>query len=427
MPPRHHVFVISIAIVALAGACGSPPPDPGAAPLAALRPPTTQTAWRWAETVLARGDTLDAAIDRLDADTGTSAAWRTALAEVIDPRRLADGSGLRAAFDASGTAHRLEFRSDPGFWWSLERENGRWVAERRDVTYVETERSVAAVLDSSVAEALEDHPHGAALTAAFADVLQWDVDLFVDPRRGDRLAIVYNERITEPGERPAFRDVDARPRLGRLVAVAYHGERATARAFHVPDPDGDGDGRWFDLEGRPMKKAFLKSPLNYTRISSRFSKARRHPITRRVIPHHGVDFVAPRGTPVSATGSGVVRVAGWQGALGRAVTIRHPNGYETIYGHLSRIARGVVPGARVEQNDVVGYVGRTGRATGDHLHYTMKRDGRAIDPMRMKVPPAEPIADEDRPRLVAVAGRHLPTLLEAVAGPSAQSHSSTSP
>ncbi len=107
------------------------------------------------------------------------------------------------------------------------------------------------------------------------------------------------------------------------------------------------------------------------------------------------------------------------------MTIRHPNGYETIYGHLSRIASGVAPGARVEQNTIVGYVGRTGRATGDHLHYTMKRNGVAIDPLKMRVPPAEPIAEEDRPQLIAVAGRHLPTLMEGVADP--QSSESTAP
>jgi len=425
MPPRHHVFVIAILISAGLAGCDAPPPDPRAAPLAALRPPSPETPWRWFETRLDRGDTLDAAFERLSVDAGTAAAWRSALSEVVDLRRLADGSGLRAAFDATGSAHRFEFRSDPDFWWSFERDDRTWTAVRRDVPYDETERAVSAVLDQSVAAALAEHPHGAALTVAFADVLQWDVDLFVDPRRGDRLAIVYAERSAAPGERPAFRNVDGKPRLGELLAVVYEGERAATKAFRVPGADGA--HRWFDLEGRPMKKAFLKSPLNYTRISSRFSRARRHPITRRVIPHHGVDFVAPHGTPVSATGGGVVRVAGWQGALGRAVTLRHPNGYETIYGHLSRLAPGIRPGVRVEQNQIVGYVGRTGRATGNHLHYTMKANGRPIDPMRLKVPPAEPIADEDRPRLTARAGRHLPTLLEAVTGPRAQSSASTQP
>ena len=127
-----------------------------------------------------------------------------------------------------------------------------------------------------------------------------------------------------------------------------------------------------------------------------------------------IDFVAPRGTPVSATADGTVTTAGWQGALGRAVILRHPNGYQTYYGHLNGIAGGIVRGTSVRQNQIIGYVGHTGRATGDHLHYTMKHNGRAIDPFKLKTPPIHPLPEKDLPRLVETAGRYIPDLLSSL-------------
>jgi murein DD-endopeptidase MepM/ murein hydrolase activator NlpD len=148
-----------------------------------------------------------------------------------------------------------------------------------------------------------------------------------------------------------------------------------------------------------MRKTFLKSPLNYRRISSGFSRARRHPITRRVVPHHGVDFAAARGTPVVAAADGRVISAGWDGPLGRAVRLRHGSEYVTVYGHLKGFANGIRGGSEVHQNQVIGYVGSTGRATGPHLHYTLIHAGRPVDPMRFRNPPVEPLAAELRPRL----------------------------
>jgi murein DD-endopeptidase MepM/ murein hydrolase activator NlpD len=172
---------------------------------------------------------------------------------------------------------------------------------------------------------------------------------------------------------------------------------ASSSAFWVED-DGRG-GDYYDADGEPLRKTFLKSPLNYRRISSGFTNRRRHPITRRVVPHHGVDFVAAPGTPVVAAADGRVISAGWDGALGKAVRLRHGNGYKTIYGHLRGFARGVRRGAQVEQNQVIGYVGATGRATGPHLHYTMLYNDRAINPMTFDNPPVAPLDESYRPGL----------------------------
>jgi len=189
---------------------------------------------------------------------------------------------------------------------------------------------------------------------------------------------------------------------GRILAASYDGERGSARAYWI-DGGADGGG-YFDADGNPLRKTFLKSPLNYRRISSRFSRARRNPVTRKVVPHHGVDYAAATGTPVVASADGSVVSASWDGPLGRAVRVRHGSEYVTIYGHLSGFARGIRAGARVRQNQVIGFVGATGRATGPHLHYTVLHRGRAIDPLRMDNPAVEPLAPEHRPDLrLAVA------------------------
>jgi murein DD-endopeptidase MepM/ murein hydrolase activator NlpD len=183
---------------------------------------------------------------------------------------------------------------------------------------------------------------------------------------------------------------------------------ADSTAFWVEE--NGSSGGYYDQRGRSLRKAFLRSPLNFRRISSRFSHARRHPITRRVVPHHGVDFAADWGTPVVAAADGRVISAAWDGALGRAVRIRHANGWRTIYGHLRGFARGIRPGARVEQNQVIGYVGATGRATGPHLHYTMQRDGVAINPLTFDNLPAEPLAEAFRPNLERALAAWSPVL-----------------
>ena len=150
-----------------------------------------------------------------------------------------------------------------------------------------------------------------------------------------------------------------------------------------------------------MRKAFLKAPLNYTRVSSGFSYARRHPVTRRVQPHTGVDYAAPKGTPVMTIGDGVVTSVKYEGAGGNTVRIRHNSVYSTAYLHLSKYAKGLKAGQRVRQGEVIGYVGSTGRSTGPHLDFRVWKNGTPINPLKMESPPAEPVKDSSRPAFEA--------------------------
>jgi murein DD-endopeptidase MepM/ murein hydrolase activator NlpD len=217
----------------------------------------------------------------------------------------------------------------------------------------------------------------------FADLLAWQVDFLTDPRPGDRFLVLVEE-LRVHGVELGF---------GRILVAEYEGPEASARATRWTGPDDVVD--WYDDEGKSVRRAFLKSPLNYQRISSHFSARRRHPILKTVRPHWGVDYAAPSGTPVSALGSGVVTFAGRKGGFGNYVEVRHGSAYTTCYGHLSRFCDGVRAGRRVEQGQVLGYVGSTGLSTGPHLDFRVKHHGQFVDPLRIEAPAGRRLAGLD--------------------------------
>jgi len=363
---------------------------------------------------LGQGGTLGAAFERGGLSGEMRQAALAAAAEIVDLRRVPASTGLAFVHDDDrliGVA--LRTRSDRFVRIRFDAA-GQARADEVLLPVETTVETAAAIIDQSVAQALSTTRHGTRLTADYADIFQWDVDLLVDPRPGDAVRMVYEvHRLgPAPDDLPGFANSATRQgeflRLGRILAASYEGRIASAEALWVEDESGDGD--FYDIEGQPLRKSFLKSPLNYRRISSGFSRARRHPITRKVVPHHGVDFAAAPGTPVVATADGQVVAAGWDGPLGRCVRIRHGSEYVTVYGHLKGFARGVRRGVQVRQNDVIGYVGSTGRATGPHLHYTMIRSGRPINPMTFENPPSAALAVAKLPLLEAARRRFIPRL-----------------
>ena len=377
---------------------------------------------------IGRGGTLAGGLDRLGIAAELRQPLVVALAEQVDPRRLPSATGLAAARDPRGRLVSVTLRHQLRSFVRVRFDDPpdtAMTAELHQLPLSPRIESAGGLVTHSVAQALAESPHAARLTSAFADIFQWDVDLLVDPRPGDAVCVIYEvlQRGDLPPDLPRFDKRPDRPgdvlEMGRILAASYHGARAGATAYWVAGASGGPDGgNYFDGTGTPLRKAFLKSPLNYTRISSRFSNARRHPVTRQVIPHHGVDFAAAPGTPVVATADGRVISAGWSGALGRTVRLRHGSEYTTVYGHLQSYARGVRSGAQVRQNQVIGYVGSSGRATGPHVHYTVQHSGRAIDPLRMKNPPVEPLDPAARPDLDAAVrsfGHRLEDLRRSLA------------
>lgn len=216
-----------------------------------------------------------------------------------------------------------------------------------------------------------------------SDIYAWTIDFF-GLQQGDRFRVLYDEKLCE-GQAIAIDTV-------RYAVFSHGGKDLPMVMFN----QNDGGNIWWDEDGESMRKAFLKAPLKYSRISSGFSYARRHPITRRVQPHTGVDYAAPKGTPVMTIGDGVVTSCKHEGAGGKTIRIRHNSVYSTAYLHLSGYAKGIKAGVRVRQGEVIGYVGSTGRSTGPHLDFRVWKNGSPINPLKMDSPPAEPLKKENK-------------------------------
>lgn len=217
------------------------------------------------------------------------------------------------------------------------------------------------------------------LSSNLANIFGWQVDFARDLRQGDRFAVLYEELYLD-GEKVGY---------GRILSAHFQnrGNEYTAVLY----TDSDGRSEYFTPEGKSLRKAFIRTPLEYSRVSSRFNLQRRHPILNRVRPHQGTDFAAPTGTPVRAAGDGRVRHARRDGGYGRVVRIQHGNGIETVYAHLHNYANGIKEGQRVRQGQVIGYVGMSGLASGPHLHYEYRQHGRPADPLRVTLPDADPV------------------------------------
>ena len=237
-------------------------------------------------------------------------------------------------------------------------------------------------------------------------VFQWQLDFSRQVRTGDAYRFVVEREV-----RP-----DGTMKGGHLLAAEYVNQGTAYRAIWF-DPNDDGQGTFYDEEGKSVRRAFLTRPITLSRISSRFNPARLHPVLNTVRAHRGVDFAAAIGTPLMATGDGVVIFAGRKGDLGNLIEIRHPNGWVTRYGHLNGFAPGIRVGTRVRQGETIGYVGRTGMVTGPHLHYEMRRGNEALDPLAVQLPPGDPVPNGARGRW-GVESRDRLMLLQTLPGPS---------
>lgn len=251
------------------------------------------------------------------------------------------------------------------------------------------EASITSSLWGTIME--KDLPY--ALAAEFEDIYQWTVDFF-GIQAGDSFKVVYDEKIVD-GESVG---------IGRIWGAEFdHGGK---QYFAIPYAQEAGKLRYWEANGESLRKQFLKAPLKYTRISSKFSKSRLHPVHKVYRPHHGVDYAAPAGTPVHSVADGTVIFAGWdRGGGGNTLKIKHAGNLETGYLHLKSFAKGIKVGSRVSQGQLIGYVGSTGASTGPHLDYRIKKNGTPINPLKMPQEPAEPIAEAHKAKFEAIRDR----------------------
>jgi murein DD-endopeptidase MepM/ murein hydrolase activator NlpD len=314
---------------------------------------------------------------------------------VYDLARVSVGRPFALALGNDGLLRSFTYGIDELQTLRVVREGDRLEAEIRKRTYDTRTAVVEGEIDSSLFETIEAIGEHDQLAFELAEIFAWDIDFNTEIRAGDAFRVAVEKRF-----------LDGRfVRYGRILAAVFARGDRTLYAVRYEGSLGPG---YYAPDGTPLKKAFLRSPLRFTRISSRFSRSRLHPILRIRRPHLGVDYAAPRGTPVTASADGVVTLAGTWGGLGRAVRLRHANGYETIYGHLSRVS--VRRGERVSQGERIGAVGSTGLATGPHLDYRMKLNGRFVDPLKIQLPPAEPIPDAELDAFDLVRTRRLALL-----------------
>lgn len=356
----------------------------------AFRPPV--------RTEVSDGDTIESVSRRLAGEDWRR--WRDALVTELDPRRLFPGTQFEGRCTPAGELEELTVVLDRRSELHLERVGDDIKIERTVRPVMSEVVRVEGGVSSSLFGAVENAGGRPELAVAIAQVFQWDVDFFRDVRKGDLFVAVVDSQTVD-NEFYGY---------GTLFAARYVNDGRTYDA--VVYPDSNGRLGYYDLEGRPLRKQFLRSPLEFSRISSRFSMSRFHPVLKRRLPHYGVDYGAPVGTPVRATADGTVAFLGNNGGAGRMIRVRHPNGYESHYLHLSRYATGVRSGTRVVQGQVIGYVGSSGWSTGPHLDYRVKQNGRWVNPLSISSPPAEPLDADLLQRFLA----HALAILELLEG-----------
>ncbi len=260
------------------------------------------------------------------------------------------------------------------------RKGDGFAVSREKIPYTVELVSVQGTIDSSLFESVVNIGESEQLAMKLADIFAWDVDFFKDIQQGDSFEVVLEKRFRDG--KPAGD--------GRVLAARFTNQDRVSQAFYFKDGKREAD--YYDENGHSLRKAFLKAPLSYSRISSGFSYHRRHPITHRIKAHPAIDYAAPTGTPIHTVCDGTVIFAAYKRFNGNCVKVRHPNGWVTMYNHMSKIARSMRPGKKVAQGQVIGYVGSTGLATGPHLDFRMYKHGVPVNPLKVKSPPARPVS-----------------------------------
>lgn len=347
---------------------------------------------------VSNGETLGGILNRLGATRQQINQVGTLAREEFDVRQIRAGKQFLALY-ATDSAQNEVLQ----YWVYLPDARTAKVLHLTDSLHVEhlqkpiriVPRKAEVVIESSLWNAMAGNDFPVELALELSEIYAWTIDFF-GLQQGDSIRVFYDEQYVD----------SVRWGIGRIYAANfYHGKRwQEAYWFDIADYQ-ETDTRcrgYFDAEGNSLRKAFLKAPLNYKRISSKFTYARKHPVYKVVRPHTGVDYAAPAGTPVVAIGDGVVIEKGYKGGGGNSVKIRHNSTYTTAYLHLSKYGKDIAVGKRVNQGQVIGYVGSTGASTGPHLDFRVWKGGTPIDPLKMVSPPVEPVPATLRPTFDSV-------------------------
>jgi murein DD-endopeptidase MepM/ murein hydrolase activator NlpD len=348
-----------------------------AAPEAPKPPPIPEIRREIIKGTVAQGDTATALLSDF-----FSAAELQELGQQCKPvfplSRLSAGQAYRLCLN-DNAFERFEYDIDRDEQLIISREAESFSIEKIPIPYTTETARVRGTIESSLFEAVTGTGESDVLAMNLADIFAWDVDFILDIRQGDSFQALVEKRYRD-GQPAGY---------GRILAAEFTNQGTTFQAFLYQDGDRHAD--YYDADGQSLRKAFLKAPLSFSRISSGFTTRRFHPITKTWKAHPAIDYAAPTGTPIKSVGDGVIIKKGYTSGNGNYVKIRHNSSYETIYLHMKGFAKNIGQGKRVAQGQTIGYVGSTGLATGPHLCFRMYKNGAPVNPQRVKAPAAQPI------------------------------------
>lgn len=339
----------------------------------------------WRTLKVRSGDSLSRLFDKADIKPDQVLELMQLGKEARQLTRLHPGDTIQVETTESGELAALHYDIDSFRYLRIVRQDGE--LQSRVIKHdVETRTAYASgEIESSLFLASQAAGLSQNLTMELANIFGWDIDFVLDIRQGDRFTVIYEE-IYRNGEK--LKD-------GTILAAEFVNQDVTHRALRYVDPT-TGDTGYYSPEGMSLRKAFLRSPVNFSRISSRFTRKRYHPLLHKFRSHKGVDYAARTGTPVRASGDGKVIFRGRKGGYGNVVILKHGSRYSTLYAHLSKFNRKARSGSRVKQGQIIGYVGATGLASGPHLHYEFRVNGVHRNPLTVKFPSTKPIPERHR-------------------------------
>jgi murein DD-endopeptidase MepM/ murein hydrolase activator NlpD len=339
----------------------------------------TAAASYWRNERVQRGDTVDELLRRLSIEDAAASAYLRKSADAESFRKLPVGTEVQAETTATGGLIALRYLGDNSAQILIDKQDSAFhtkilPAQLENRLFVRT-----GDIKTNLYAATDEAGMPEAAANQLNELFSGDIDFHHDLRKGDKFTVVYEMTYSN----------GALLHTGRIQAAEFINQGHTYRAVYFQKDAQHGD--YYTPEGKSMHKAFLRSPVEFSRISSGFTTARFHPILKKWRAHKGVDFAAPMGTRVKVTADGIVSLVGKQNSYGNVIMVNHQGRYTTVYGHLSRFAKGLHQGQHVAQGDVIGYVGMTGWATGPHLHYEFRVNGQQHDPLRVALPDAKPI------------------------------------
>ena len=328
-----------------------------------------------------RGDTISALLEKLEVDDQQAEMLLRSSAAMRPFRLLRPGMTVQARTAEDGSLLSMWFIGGRDQLISIDRSGEGFTTSEQPADLTRQIRMKSGDIKSSLFAATDDAGLSDSVAAQIADIFAGDIDFHRDLRRGDKFAVVFE----------IFNHLGRPVKSGRVLAAEFINQKKSYRAVWFQDAEGHGG--YYTPEGKSMRKAFLRSPLEFSRVTSGFSM-RYHPILKEWRAHRGIDYGAPTGTRVKATSNGKVEFLGRRGGYGKLIVLRHAAGVTTVYGHLSRFASGLRRGERVSQGNVIGYVGQTGLATGPHLHYEYRVNNQFRNPLKVAFPAARPVTQE---------------------------------